>query len=80
MSRARRMIVSDTVRATQTTQAVAFLLSEYGLYDGDPGLYREDFAHLLSMDAAAIRDASARCFAPERGSVVTVDPESEAAA
>ncbi|MGE5344436.1 MAG: M16 family metallopeptidase [Acidithiobacillales bacterium] len=72
MERARRMLAADMVRSTQTTQSVAFLLSEYGLYDGDPHLWREDFEEILSLDAAAIRDASSRLFTPERLSVVEV--------
>lgn len=70
--RARRMLAFDTVRATQTTQSLAFLLSEYGLYDGDPLLFREDVGRLLSMTPAEVREACARCFAPERRTVVEV--------
>jgi zinc protease len=75
MERARRMVAADAIRATQTTQSVAFLLSEDGLYDGNPGLWREDLGLLLSLDAAAVRDAAARAFRPERCSVVTVVPD-----
>jgi zinc protease len=78
MDRARSMLAAEAVRATQTTQAVAFLMSEYGLYDGNAGLWREDLQFLLSLDAAAVRAASARAFVPERCSVVTVYPGSRA--
>ena len=74
MERARRQLAADMVRSTQTTQAVAFLLSEYGLYDADPGLWREDFERILSMDATAVREAARRLFTPERTSVVEVHP------
>ncbi len=75
MARAKRMILSSAVRATQTTQAVAFLLSEYGLYDRDADLWQEDFAALLDVTAAEVRDAAARTFLPLRTTVVTVVPE-----
>jgi zinc protease len=75
MERARRMILSDAVRATQTTQSVAFVLSEYGLYDRDADLWREDFGALLDVTAAEVRDAAARTFVPLRATVVTVVPE-----
>jgi len=75
MDRARRMILSDAVRATQTTQTVAFLLSEYGLYDGDADLWRDDFGALLDVTAKEVREAAARAFVPARTSVVTVVPE-----
>jgi zinc protease len=74
MERARRMLAADMVRSTQTTQAVSFLLSEYGLYDGDPRLWREDFEEILSLDTAAVRDAASRLFTPDRISVVEVHP------
>ncbi len=74
MERARRLLLADMVRSTQTTQAVAFLLSEYGLYDGAPGLWREDFERILALDAAAVRDAAARLFTPERISTVEIHP------
>ena len=72
--RARRMLLSEAIRATQTSQAIAFVLSEYGLYDGDPTLWREDLEALLSIDTKGVRDAAARAFAPDRMSVVTVLP------
>jgi len=74
MERARRLLFADMVRGAQTTQAVAFLLSEYGLYDSAPGLWREDYEQILSLDAAAVRDAAARVFAPERISAVEIHP------
>jgi zinc protease len=74
MDRARRMISADAVRASQTTQSVAFLLSEYGLYDGNPGLWLDDLRLLLSLDAGAVRAAAERAFTPARCSVVTVLP------
>ncbi|HQR46728.1 MAG TPA: pitrilysin family protein [Thermoanaerobaculia bacterium] len=74
MERARRQLAADMVRSTQTTQAVAFLLSEYGLYDADAGLWREDFERILSVDAAGVRDAAARTFDRPRISVVEVHP------
>lgn len=74
MERSRRMLAADMVRSTQTTQAVAFLLSEYGLYDGDPGVWREDFEEILALDAAEVRAAASRLFTPERISVVEVHP------
>jgi zinc protease len=74
MDRARRMLSADAIRATQTTQAVAFLLSEYGVYDHDPGLWKSDFEALLDVDAAQVRDAAARLFVPAGRSVVTVHP------
>jgi zinc protease len=77
MDRARRMLTAEVVRATQTTQAVAFLLSEYGVYDHDPGLWKTDFETLLDLDAARVRDAAARLFIPARRSVVTVVPAEE---
>ena len=72
--RSRRMLVFDTVRATQTTQALAFLLSEYGLYDGDPLLFREDVDRLLSLTAREVREACERCFAPDRRTILEVLP------
>ncbi len=78
MERARRMLAADMVRGAQTTQAVAFLLSEYGLYDGDPGGWREDYERILSLSAADVREAARRVFAPERVSVVEVVPEEAA--
>ncbi len=77
MERARRLLFADMVRSTQTTQAVAFLLSEYGLYDGAPGLWREDFERILSRDAEAVRGAAARAFVPERISAVEIHPAGE---
>jgi predicted Zn-dependent peptidase len=77
MDRARRMLSAEAIRATQTTQAVAFLLSEYGVYDHDPGLWKSDFETLLDLDAARVRDAAARLFVPARRSVVTVVPAEE---
>ena len=74
LERARRMLAADMVRSTQTTQAVAFLLSEYGLYDGDPHAWRDDFTRILSVDAAGVRDAARRAFSPARISVVEVVP------
>ena len=68
-------ISADAVRATQTTQSVAFLLSEYGLYDKNPGLWRDDLELLLSFDAGAVRAAAERAFTPARCSVVTVLPD-----
>ena len=79
MERARHMISADAIRATQTTQSVAFLLSEYGLYDGNPSLWREDLELLFSLDGGAVREAAARAFVPERCSVVTVHPETSGA-
>ena len=73
--------LASAVRATQTTQAIAFLLSEYGLYDGDPGLFRHDIEAVLALDASAVRDAAARLLVASRRSVVTVTPsESKEAA
>ena len=74
MERARRLLFADMVRSTQTTQAVAFLLSEYGLYDGQTGLWRDDFERILSLEAADVRAAAARVFAPERISAVEIHP------
>jgi predicted Zn-dependent peptidase len=74
MERARRMILSDAVRATQTTQSVAFLLSEYGLYDSDPDLWREDYGALLELGAGEVRSAAARAFVPTGVTVVEVHP------
>ncbi|MFI5180838.1 MAG: M16 family metallopeptidase [Thermoanaerobaculia bacterium] len=74
MGRARRLLFADMVRSTQTTQAVAFLLSEYGLYDGVPGLWREDFERILSLEAADVRGAAGRVFTPERLSTVEIHP------
>ena len=74
MERARRLLLSSAVRATQTTQSIAFLLSEYGLYDGDPGLFPHDVEAVLALDAAAVRDAAARLLVAPRRSVVTVVP------
>jgi predicted Zn-dependent peptidase len=62
------------VRATQTTQAIAFLLSEYGLYDGDAGLFRQDVEAVLALDAATVKDAAARLLVATNRSVVTVVP------
>jgi predicted Zn-dependent peptidase len=74
MERNRRMILASAVRATQTTQAIAFLLSEYGVYDGDPGLFPRDVEAVLALDAAAVREAAARLLVAARRSVVTVVP------
>jgi zinc protease len=74
MERARRLLLSYAVRATQTTQSIAFLLSEYGLYDGDPGLFPHDVEAVLTQDAAAVRDAAARLLVDTRRSVVAVVP------
>jgi predicted Zn-dependent peptidase len=74
MDRVRRVIEAGAVRATQTTQAVAFLLSEYGLYDGDPGLWRRDLDEVLSVEAEHVRDAVERWLVPARRSIVAVRP------
>jgi zinc protease len=74
MERARRLLLASAVRATQTTQAIAFLLSEYGLYDGDPGLFRHDVEAVLALDGAAVKDAAARLLVATSRSVVTVVP------
>lgn len=79
MERARRMLAADAIRSTQTTQTIAFLLSEYGLYDGDATLWRPDFTRLLSLDAAAVRDAAGRWFGARNRSVVHVLPERDEA-
>jgi predicted Zn-dependent peptidase len=76
MERARRMLSAELVRGTQTTQSIAFLLTEYALYDGDPEIWRVDVERLLAVDRAAVREACARTFTPERRSVVEVRPES----
>ena len=78
MERARRMLAADGLRATQTTSSIAFLLSEYGLYDHDPGLWREDWDGLLGTTRNEVREAAARAFVPERRSVVEVEPEGDA--
>jgi len=75
MERARRMLAAELIRGTQTTQSIAFLLTEYGLYDGDPSLWRTDVARLLALDRADVRDACARTFVSSRRSVVEVLPE-----
>ena len=75
MERARRMLAAELIRGTQTTQSIAFLLTEYGLYDGDPSLWRTDVALLLALDRADVRDACARTFVSSRRSVVEVLPE-----
>lgn len=75
MERTRRMFLASAVRATQTTHAIAFLLSEYGLYDGDPGLFPRDVEAVLALDAAAVREAAARLLVAARRSVVTVVPQ-----
>ena len=74
MERARRLLLASAVRATQTTQAIAFILSEYGLYDEDPGLFPQDVEAVLALDAAAVRDAAARLLVATNRSVVTVEP------
>ncbi|MGZ6970926.1 MAG: hypothetical protein ACXVID_04620, partial [Thermoanaerobaculia bacterium] len=74
MERARRLLLASAVRATQTTQAIAFLLSEYGLYDGDAGLFRQDVEAVLALDGAAVQDAAARLLVATSRSVVTVVP------
>jgi predicted Zn-dependent peptidase len=74
LERARRLLLASAVRATQTTQAIAFLLSEYGLYDADPGLFRHDVEAILALDGAAVREAAARLLVASRRSVVTVEP------
>jgi len=74
MERARRMLAADMVRSTQTTQAVAFLLSEYGLYDRDAGLWRPDFERILAVDRESVRDVARRTFTDGRISVVEVHP------
>jgi zinc protease len=74
MERARRLLLASAIRATQTTQSIAFLLSEYGLYDGDPGLFPADVEAVLALDAAQVRDAAARLLSAPRQSVVTVAP------
>jgi len=75
MERSRRMVLASAVRATQTTAAIAFLLSEYGVYDGDPGLFPRDVEAVLALDAATVREAAARLLVAERRSVVTVVPQ-----
>jgi predicted Zn-dependent peptidase len=74
MERARRLLLASAVRATQTTHAIAFLLSEYGLYDGDPGLFPRDVEAVLALDGNAVRDAAARLLVASRRSVVAVVP------
>ena len=69
------MVLASAVRATQTTQAIAFLLSEYGVYDGDPGLFPRDVEAVLALDAATVRESAARLLVAERRSVVTVVPQ-----
>jgi zinc protease len=75
MERARKLLSAELVRGTQTTQSIAFLLTEYALYDGDPRLWRDDVERLFALDRAAVRDACARTFTPARRSVVEVRPE-----
>jgi predicted Zn-dependent peptidase len=74
MERARRMILSEAVRATQTTQAVAFLLSEYGLYDDDPGLWRTDYAALLEVDGKKVQEVAGRLLVRTSASILAVHP------
>jgi zinc protease len=74
MERARRLLLASAVRATQTTQSIAFLLSEYGLYDGDAGLFRQDVEAVLALNGAAVQDAAARLLVATSRSVVTVVP------
>jgi zinc protease len=74
MDRARRIFSADAVRATQTTQSIAFLLSEHGVYDGDPGLWKPDFERLLALSASEVREAVGRWLIPSRMSAVTVHP------
>lgn len=76
MERARRNLAAEAVRLTQTTQAIAFLLSEYGVYDGDASLWKNDFEALLDMDRESVREAAAFAFTEDRLSVVTVEPSS----
>ena len=75
MDRARRIFSAEAVRATQTTQSIAFLLSEHGVYDGDPGLWKPDFERLLALTASEVREAVGRWLIPSRMSAVTVHPE-----
>ena len=74
LDRARRVLAAGAVRATQTTQAVAFLLSEYGVYDADPGLWRRDLDAVLAVGPREVRDAVARWCVPARRSIVAVRP------
>ena len=74
MDRARRVLAAGAVRATQTTQAIAFLLSEYGVYDADPGLWRRDLDAVLAVGAGEVRDAVARWCVPATRSIVAVRP------
>jgi zinc protease len=74
MERVRRVITAGAIRATQTTQAVAFLLSEYGVYDGDPNLWRRDLDEVLAVEAEHVRDAVQRWLVAARRSVVAVRP------
>lgn len=77
MERARRMLTADAVRASGSAQAVAFLLTEYAVYDGDAGLFASDMERLLTLTASEVRDAAGRLFRPERTSVVDVRPGRE---
>ena len=65
----------SAVRATQTTQSIAFLLSEYGLYDGDPGLLPRRRRGGPRAGRAPRSATPRRGFSsPQRRSVVTVVP------
>ncbi len=77
MARVKRTFAADAVRSTQTTQAIAFLLSEYGLFDRAPGLWREDFEALLETDAASVRAAAAEWLNPSRAAIIQVVPGRE---
>lgn len=74
MERARRMLATDGVRAVQTTAAASFVLSEFGLYDGDPGLWKEDWDRLLSVTRDEVRAATGRALDPCGRSAVLVQP------
>ncbi len=74
MERARRMLMTDMIRGTQTTQSIAFLLSEYALYDRDPRLWKADFEAILDVTRAEVKRAIDEAFVRERCTTLIVLP------
>jgi predicted Zn-dependent peptidase len=80
MSRARRMLASDMIRGTQTTQALAFLISEYALFDRDASLWKPDFESILEMTPEEVTHCIRLVFTRDRSSCLHVLPAPSRAA
>jgi zinc protease len=57
MEKLRNSLCNDTVRGRQSTMYRAQRLSEFALYDSEPGLFDKELGHYLSVTAAEIKSA-----------------------